>query len=82
MAEDRLGEPVDEAVITVAAYFTLRAKQMTEKATEMAGLRVAQIVHEPVTAAMMYCLNETRDRLRLRNQSCEAGDQGQRLKLD
>jgi len=65
VAEDRLGEPVDEAVITVPAYFTLRAKQMTEKAGEMAGLRVAQIAQEPVAAAMMYCLNEARDPLRI-----------------
>jgi actin-like ATPase involved in cell morphogenesis len=65
LAEDRLGEPVDEAVITVPAYFTLRAKQMTEKAGELAGLRVSQIAQEPVAAAMMYCLNEVRDPLRI-----------------
>jgi molecular chaperone DnaK (HSP70) len=65
MAEERLGEPVDEAVITVPAYFSLRAKQMTEKAGEMAGLRVAQIAQEPVAAALMYCLNDPRDPLRV-----------------
>ncbi len=63
MAEQRLGEPVDEAVITVPAYFTLKAKQLTEKAGEMAGMKVAQIAQEPVAAALAYCVNDTRDPL-------------------
>jgi len=65
MAEARLGEPVDEAVITVPAYFSMKAKQMTEKAAEMAGLRVAQIAQEPVAAAIMYCAGDPRDSLRI-----------------
>ncbi len=65
LAEDRLGEPVDEAVITVPAYFELRAKQMTEKAGERAGLRVAQIAQEPVAAALMYCAGDPREKLRV-----------------
>jgi actin-like ATPase involved in cell morphogenesis len=65
LAEERLGEPVDEAVITVPAYFELRAKQMTEKAGELAGLRVAQIAQEPVAAALMYCAGDPRDSLRV-----------------
>ncbi len=63
IAEERVGGPVDEAVITVPAYFSLRAKQMTEKAGEMAGLKVAQIAQEPVTAALMYCARDPRDPL-------------------
>ncbi len=65
MAEERLGEPVEEAVITIPAYFSLKARQMTEKAGEMAGLRVAQLAPEPVAAALMYCANDTRDPLRI-----------------
>ncbi len=65
MAEERLGEPVDEAVITVPAYFHMRAKQETEKAGELAGLRVAQVAPEPVAAALMYCAGDDRDPLRV-----------------
>ena len=65
IAEDRLKEPVDEAVITVPAYFHLRAKQATEEAGRLAGLKVAQIAQEPVAAALMYCVGDTRDPLRV-----------------
>ena len=63
LAEEVLGEKVEEAVITVPAYFTLRAKQMTEKAAELAGLKVRQIALEPVAAALMYCAGDPRDPL-------------------
>lgn len=63
MAEERLGEPVDEAVITVPAYFLPRAIEATQKAAEHAGLRVAQIVREPVAAALTYCAADPRDPL-------------------
>ena len=65
MAEERLGEPVDEAVVTIPAYFSTKAKQLTEKAGEMAGLKVAQIAQEPVAAALMYCAGDTRDPLQI-----------------
>ncbi|MCD4786503.1 MAG: Hsp70 family protein [Candidatus Eremiobacteraeota bacterium] len=65
MAEERLGEPVNEAVITVPAYFPLKAKQMTEEAGKRAGLKVAQIAPEPVAAALMYFTGDTRDPLRI-----------------
>jgi actin-like ATPase involved in cell morphogenesis len=65
VAEDRLGEPVDEAVITVPAYFALRAKQATEEAGKLAGLKVAQIAQEPVAAALMYCMGDNRESLRV-----------------
>jgi actin-like ATPase involved in cell morphogenesis len=65
MAEQRLGELVDEAVITVPAYFSLRAKQLTEQAGMMADLKVRQIAQEPVAAALMYCVGDRRDNLRI-----------------
>jgi molecular chaperone DnaK (HSP70) len=65
LAEERLGGPVTEAVITVPAYFTLKAKQLTEEAGKLAGLKVAQVVQEPVAAALAYCANDTRDPLRI-----------------
>lgn len=65
VAEERLRESVEEAVITVPAYFSLRAKQMTEKAGELAGLRVLQTAPEPVAAALMYCAGDPRDPLRI-----------------
>jgi molecular chaperone DnaK (HSP70) len=65
MAEQQLGERVDEAVITVPAYFKGLPKQMTEKAGELAGLRVAQVAPEPVAAALMYCAGDPRPNLRI-----------------
>jgi molecular chaperone DnaK (HSP70) len=65
MAESRLCQPVEEAVITVPAYFSAKAKQMTMEAAEKAGLRVAQLAQEPVAAAIMYCANDKRDPLRV-----------------
>lgn len=65
MAETRLKEKVDEAVITVPAYFTLQAKQKTEEAGRLAGLKVAQIAQEPVAAALMYCAGDPRESLRI-----------------
>lgn len=65
MAEEQLGEPVEEAVITVPAYFSLKAKQMTEQAAIQAGLKVAQIVPEPIAAAIMYCATDPRDPLQV-----------------
>jgi actin-like ATPase involved in cell morphogenesis len=65
LAEARLGESVEEAVITVPAYFSNKAKQMTREAAEQAGLKVAQLAQEPVAAAIMYCANDPRDPLRV-----------------
>ena len=63
MAEDRLGESVEDAVITVPAYFSLKAKQLTESAGQKAGLNVKRIAQEPVSAALMYCSRDDRDPL-------------------
>lgn len=65
LAELRLGATVEEAVITVPAYFSQSAKELTVAAAEKAGLRVAQLAQEPVAAAIMYCTNDTRDPLRV-----------------
>lgn len=63
LAEDVLGEGVDSAVITVPAYFGIGAKQRTVQAGRLAGLQVLQVAQEPVAAAMMYCLGDSRDPL-------------------
>jgi molecular chaperone DnaK (HSP70) len=63
MAERQMGEEIEEAVITVPAYFTLLQKQKTKEAGEMAGLKVGEILQEPVAAALMYCYDDARDPL-------------------
>ena len=63
LAEKRLGEAVEEAVITVPAYFELVQKQKTKEAGELAGLKVADPLQEPVAAALAYCHDDTRDPL-------------------
>lgn len=56
-AELRLGHPVQQAVITVPAYFGHRERQATIKAGEMAGLEVLRLINEPTAAATAYGLN-------------------------
>ena len=63
LAEKRLGETVDEAVITVPAYFSMKQKQKTQEAGELAGLKMADPLQEPVAAALAYCHTDTRDPL-------------------
>ncbi|MFH2062807.1 MAG: molecular chaperone DnaK [bacterium] len=53
-AEDKLGEPVTEAVITVPAYFDDAQRQATKDAGEIAGLKVKRIINEPTAAALAY----------------------------
>jgi molecular chaperone DnaK len=48
------GEPVEEAVVTVPAYFTDAQRQATKDAGELAGLRVERILNEPTAAALAY----------------------------
>ena len=57
-AEKRLGEPVEEVVITVPAYFGDPQRRATLKAAEMAGLKVAQLINEPTAAAYSYGLHQ------------------------
>jgi molecular chaperone DnaK len=53
-AEDFLGEPVDEAIITVPAYFDDFQRQATKDAGKIAGLNVQRIINEPTAAALAY----------------------------
>lgn len=53
-AEDKLGEPITEAVITVPAYFDDAQRQATKDAGEIAGLKVLRIINEPTAAALAY----------------------------
>ena len=55
-AEDWLGEPVGEAVITVPAYFDDAQRQATKDAGRIAGLEVLRIINEPTAAALAYGL--------------------------
>ncbi|EAZ90799.1 molecular chaperone DnaK [Crocosphaera chwakensis] len=57
-AEDYLGEPVSEAVITVPAYFTDAQRQATKDAGTIAGLDVRRIINEPTAAALAYGLDK------------------------
>ncbi len=59
-AEDYLGESVNEAVITVPAYFNDAQRQATKDAGRIAGLDVKRIVNEPTAAALAYGLGKSR----------------------
>jgi len=58
-AEDFLGEPVTEAVITVPAYFNDSQRQATKDAGRIAGLNVKRIINEPTAAALAYGLDKS-----------------------
>jgi molecular chaperone DnaK len=60
-AEDHLGGPVTEAVITVPAYFNDAQRQATKDAGKIAGLDVKRIVNEPTAAALAYGLDKKKD---------------------
>ncbi len=60
-AEDYLGEPVTEAVITVPAYFNDAQRQATKDAGKIAGLEVKRIINEPTAAALAYGLDKKGD---------------------
>jgi molecular chaperone DnaK len=60
-AEDYLGSPVTEAVITVPAYFNDAQRQATKDAGKIAGLDVKRIVNEPTAAALAYGLDKKKD---------------------
>lgn len=57
-AEDYLGEPVTEAVVTVPAYFNDSQRQATKDAGKIAGLDVKRIINEPTAAALAYGLDK------------------------
>ncbi len=62
-AEDYLGQPVTEAVITVPAYFNDSQRQATKDAGAIAGLNVKRIINEPTAAALAYGLDKKKDEL-------------------
>ncbi|MBX3270185.1 MAG: molecular chaperone DnaK [Sandaracinaceae bacterium] len=62
-AENYLGEPVTEAVITVPAYFNDSQRQATKDAGKIAGLEVRRIINEPTAAALAYGLDRKSDEL-------------------
>lgn len=64
-AEDYLGEPVTDAVITVPAYFNDSQRQATKDAGEIAGLNVRRIINEPTAAALAYGLDKKHKNLRV-----------------
>ena len=60
-AESYLGHTVDEAVITVPAYFNDAQRQATKEVGKIAGLEVKRIINEPTAAALAYGLNKTKE---------------------
>ena len=61
-AEAHLGQKVDQAVITVPAYFNDAQRQATKDAGKIAGLEVLRIINEPTAAALAYGLDKTENR--------------------
>jgi molecular chaperone DnaK len=61
VAEDYLGEPVTDAVITVPAYFDDSQRQATKDAGTIAGLNVKRIINEPTAASLAYGLDKKSD---------------------
>jgi len=60
-AEDYVGEEIEEAVITVPAYFTDSQRQATKDAGKIAGLKVKRIINEPTAASLAYGLDDDKD---------------------
>lgn len=60
-AEDYLGQKVDEAVITVPAYFNDAQRQATKNAGKIAGLEVKRIINEPTAAALAYGVDKKKN---------------------
>jgi len=60
-AEEKLGQKISEAVITVPAYFDDAQRKATKEAGEIAGLKVLRIINEPTAAALAYGFNKKKD---------------------
>jgi len=60
-AEEKLGETIEEAVITVPAYFDDAQRKATKDAGEIAGLKVRRVINEPTAAALAYGFNKKND---------------------
>ncbi len=61
-AEERIGEEVEQAVVTVPAYFNDSQRKATKDAGEIAGLEVKRVINEPTAAAFAYGLDKERDK--------------------
>lgn len=74
-AEAFLGEPIDEAIITVPAYFNDKQRSDTKKAAQIAGLKADRLVNEPSAAALAYRMKQEMNReLHLEIKPDESGD--------
>ncbi|XP_002738188.1 stress-70 protein, mitochondrial-like [Saccoglossus kowalevskii] len=62
-AENYIGQPVKNAVITVPAYFNDSQRQATKDAGQIAGLNVLRVINEPTAAALAYGMDKTDDRI-------------------
>jgi len=60
-AEDKLGTKIEEAIITVPAYFDDSQRKATKDAGEIAGLKVKRIINEPTAAALAYGMNKKKN---------------------
>ena len=60
-AEDKLGQKITEAIITVPAYFDDSQRKATKDAGEIAGLNVKRVINEPTAAALAYGFNKKKD---------------------
>ncbi|MBT4122262.1 molecular chaperone DnaK, partial [bacterium] len=60
-AEEKLGEKIEEAIITVPAYFDDSQRQATKDAGEIAGFKVKRIINEPTAAALAYGFDKKKD---------------------
>lgn len=60
-AEDYLGEPITDAVVTVPAYFDDSQRQATKDAGRIAGLNVLRIINEPTAASLAYCIDKKKE---------------------
>jgi len=72
-AEDFLGQEVNEAVITVPAYFNDAERQATKEAGEIAGLNVKRIINEPTAAALAYGLDKAHKDMKIVVFDCGGG---------
>ncbi|MBK8565941.1 MAG: Hsp70 family protein [Saprospiraceae bacterium] len=62
-AEEKIGEPVQDVVITCPAYFGINQREATRKAGEIAGLNVKAIINEPTAAAVAYGMDAAEDKI-------------------
>ena len=60
-AEDKLGEKITDAIITVPAYFDDSQRKATKDAGEIAGLNVKRVINEPTAAALAYGFDKKKD---------------------